>query len=346
MKKSYNLAFSMKSISNLASALNKRVLKDSSIKLTDGTDEFAEILNKELPIDSFRIPGGTVSFEADISAEDDGDQKTNKYTLIPNPKNYLYLYAKLIKKLDNKPKTIVCLNIFRLCTLSNFLDGTENTLLYLKEAVRLLGSENIYAVELGNELYMHKACNGILGNLSNRNRASFTKAMQKYQAICNYLIPEIKKICPYAIICVPVEGCMSERGNEWNKGVIQIKEVTGICPHFYCDSIKNVDEELRLKTSIRVKDEKKTTIQSLQSKFKILATEYNYKFGSFGKENKSIFGTEKHYQVINRIQTLGTEMGFDTGCFHSLLQEIPAKVYGQFVIQDNKIQKRFDVYNK
>lgn len=331
MKRSYNLAFAMKSISNL------------NVKLTDGTDEFAAVLNNEKPIDSFRIPGGTISFTSDISAEGDGNEKTNEYTLIPNPKNYLYAYARLVAKLKFKPKTIVCLNIYRLCELPNFLDGTENCLLYLREAAMVLGAENIHAVELGNELFMHRACNGILGNLTNRNRSAFNKAMQKYQAICNFLIPEIKKICPYTIVCVPVEGCMSERGNEWNKGVTQIKGVTGICPHFYCDSIKNVEEELPLKTSIRIKEGKKTTIQSLQPQFKVLATEYNYKFGDFGESNKSIFGTSKHYDVISRIQYLGTQMGFDTGCFHSLLQEIPAKVYGQFVIQGGKILKRINV---
>lgn len=339
MKKSYNTAFAMKSISNLAAALNKK----ANAKITDGTDELAFILNNEKPIDSLRFPGGTISFEADISAEGDGDRKTNKYTLIPNPKNYLYLYAKLVSKLTVKPKTIVCLNIYRLCQLPNFLDGTENCLLYLKECARLLGAENIYAVELGNELFMHSICNGIKGALTSINRASFNKAMQKYQGICNYLIPQITKICPNAIICVPVESCMSERGNEWNKGVTQIKGVTGICPHFYCISIKNVEEELPLKTSIRIKEGNTSIIKSLQPKFRVLVTEYNYKFGSYGEDNKTIFGTEKHYEVINRIQSLGIEMGFDTGCFHSLLQEIPAKVYGQFVIHEGKIVKRLDL---
>ena len=205
------------------------------------------------------------------------------------------------------------------------------------------GSENIYAVELGNELFMHNECTNIRGNLTNRNRASFNKAMLKYQTICNYLIPKILELCPNTIICVPVEGCMSERGNEWNKGVTQIKGVTGICPHFYCNSIENVEQELPLKTSIRIKEGNKLVVKSLQPQFKVLATEYNYKFGDFGESNKSIFGTSKHYDVINRIQSLGTQMGFDTGCFHSLLQEMPAKIYGQFVIQDEKIVKRLDI---
>lgn len=343
MKRSYNLAFGMKSISNLAAALNKKALKDPSIKLTDGTEELAFILNNEKPIDSFRFPGGTISFEADISAEGDGDRKTNKYTLTPNPKNYLYLYAKLVSKLKYKPKTIICLNLYRHLAQKNHLDGTENTLLYLSEAVRLLGAENIYAVEMGNELFMHTVCNGIKGALTSINRAAFNKATQRYRELCDLLIPQITKICPNAIICVPVEGCMSERGNEWNKSVTQINGVTGICPHFYCISIKNVEEELPLKTSIRIKEGNTSIIKSLQPKFKVLVTEYNYKFGSYGEENKIIFGTEKHYEVIKRIQSLGIEMGFDTGCFHSLLQEIPAKVYGQFVIHEGKIVKRLDL---
>lgn len=332
MKKGYNFAFGIKALKKLKEKYKK-----------DFTEIFAEELNKDSELHSIRIPGGTVSFITDISAKDDGNEKTNTYSLVPNPENNLYEYARLISMVNKPINTIVCLNIYRLCSLPNFMEGTENCLLYLKEAIRVLGVNNIYAIELGNELYLHKTCTGILGNLTDKNRKSFNKAMEKYTLICNYLIPEIKKLSPKSIICVPVENCMSERGNEWNKGVTKIEGVTGICPHFYCDSVKNVEEKFILKTSIKIKEDNKIIFKSLQPQFKVLVTEYNFMFGTFGDKNQEIFNTDLHHEVINRIKSLGIDMKFDVGCFHYLLQDNIDKPYGQFIIQDDKIIKRLNI---
>lgn len=75
---------------------------------------------------------------------------------------------------------------------------------------------------MGNELFMH-----------------FSVKAKIFIDLCNFLIPKIKEICPNALISLPVEGCNSNRGNDWNRRVNRwIVGFDAISPSSYIDDLK------------------------------------------------------------------------------------------------------------
>lgn len=277
------------------------------------TLHLADIINKNNErIGLLRFPGGTLSFEYDISSEGYGEIGKNKYSILRNPKNFIYNYIDLVQQLKFKPRTIYCLNLHPFFKDKN-LNKWENCLLPLKVLKEKLGEDNVYCVELGNETFMH-----------------FAKRIGFYVEICNFLIPKIKEILPNVIISVPTEGCNSNRGNSWNKKVSKIKGIGGINPHFYINDLKLLEQEFIGKTSTL--DSGRYTPIDL----KIICTEYNYKFveGSAKTILKSVSDN-----VVSKMLELATKRNFDAMLYHSLLQE--AKYfYSRYKVKDNQIEER------
>ena len=264
--------------------------------------KFADYLNKQNEkIELLRFSGGTLSNEYDISSDGYGNKK-NKHLDICNPKNYIYNYINFVKLLNYRPKTIYCLNIHQL-----FKDITtlENCLLPLKELVRLLG--DVYAVELGNESFMY-----------------FSNNKNKYVYICNLLISEIRKTAPNALISAPTEGCNSKRGNEWNK-MVKTLNIDAISPHFYINDLNLLDQEFIGKTSI-LENKKYKKLD-----FKVICTEYNFKF-QIG--NRKTANKETTKNIVQAMERKAVDMGFDAMLYHSLLQE-PKFSYSKYIINQD-----------
>jgi hypothetical protein len=289
MKSGYNTAFTFSTIFER----NSNELK------------FADFINKQNEkIDLLRFSGGTLSFDYDISADGYGNKETNKYLPTVNFKNYIYKYILFVQLLKHTPKTVYCLNLHPL-----FKDITkiDNCLLPLKELVRILGHENIYAVELGNESFMY-----------------FSNKKKQYFTICNLLINEIRKIAPNALISAPTEGCNSKRGNEWNKMVNRLP-IDAISPHFYVNDLNLLDKEFIGKVSILENG------KYLRMNHKVICTEYNYKF--VDGTAKSI-PKETSQKIVKKMDQKAVEMNFDSMLYHSLLQE-SKNVYSKFVLSND-----------
>lgn len=272
-----------------------------------------EINKKREQIDLLRFPGGTLSFDYDISAPYYGNAKTNKYLAKVNPGNFIFDYIDLVKYLDYTPKTIFCLNLNSMIESGDFSDW-QNCLLPLRVLNENLGNENIYCVEMGNELFMH-----------------FYHKTKIYIDLCNFLIPKIKEICPNALIAVPTEGCHSNRGNDWNRRVNRwIVGFDAISPHFYINDLKLLNQEFTGKTSYL--DKGKLT----PLKGKVICTEFNYKYN----QNKTKLETKEICQdIVDKMVNLATELNFDAMLYHSLLQESKYK-YSKYIVKNKLIELR------
>jgi len=279
------------------------------------TLHLADIINKNNEqIDLLRFPGGTLSFDYDISSDGYGETGKNKHSVIRNPKNFIYNYIDLVQQLKFKPRTVYCLNLHPFFKDKN-LNKWENCLLPLKVLKEKLGEDNIYCVELGNEIFMH-----------------FAKKTGFYIEICNFLIPRIKEILPNVIISVPTEGCNSNRGNDWNKRVSKIKDISAINPHFYINDLNLIDREFIAKTSILDMG----TFRGLTNHLKVICTEYNYKFQ---EGSTKLFTREIQNEIVSKMLFKAKELNFDSMLYHSLLQEDKYK-YSKYSIRNKQINLR------
>ena len=298
MKKGYNTAFTFSS------------LKDNGLSPIHLAYEINKNNEK---IDLLRFSGGTLSFDYDISADAYGNAKTNKYLVKANPKNFIFDYIDLVNRLDHKPKTVYCLNLNPMIESGDF-SNWQNCLLPLKILNENLGNDNIYCIEMGNELFMH-----------------FYHKTKVFIDLCNFLIPKIKEICPNALISLPVEGCNSNRGNDWNRRVNRwIVGFDAISPHFYINDLKLLNQEFLGKTTYL----NKGTFTPLNGK--VICTEFNYKYnqGTTKLATKEICA-----DIVDKMLNLATELNFDTMLYHSLLQESKYK-YSKYIVKNKLIELR------
>lgn len=296
MKKGYNTAFTF---SNLAA---NKIPTSELVKIMNDNGEKPDLL---------RFSGGSLSFKYDISAKDYGDAKSNKHLNIINPKNYIHNFIELIKGLKHTPKIIYCLNLHPFLVDKKY-DTIENCLLPLVFFKESLGENSVETIELGNELYLY-----------------FIKNIQLYIELCEILIPKIRSIFPNALISVPTEGCISARGQEWNKKVMSIKGIDGISPHHYLNDLKSADDVNEYIKKISFLINKKMEITNL----KIICTEYGFEYTGLSLLD---YSKEKEAIIISKMEANFEKLNYDTIIFHTLLMN-KKSMWGKYIIEQNEI---------